>query len=541
MRGLFAAGVLFGLQGALLVVPPCAAEEAVSTDVAALAGDTVDEEGAAEPLRLSMEFQDAMLKDVLKAFSQQTGINVIAAAELGEQPVTIYFEDVAALDALDQILAAGNLTYARPPGSEIYIVKPAAGQEPEEMITRVYGLKYARVSQSVLAKAASALNARTPFEASVKAPAGSGTGTTGGQIGGQTGGATEEGVDAILKKLLTAGGYVVVDSRTNRLIVTDVPSNFPRIEAVLAALDVRTPQIMVDAEIIETTLNKLKDLGIEWGTGSEGDLIKFTPGSAGRETRFPFNVFGRRLQPTGATHFPTSTLSFNSFQGVLQALEKDTDTKILARPKVLTLDNESALIRLTSDEAIGFEVQTGEQTATTSSEPERITTGIILVVTPQVNEDGYITMIVEPSVTKTVASQISPPAGQAQPRDPKTRSSRTLVRIRDGDTLVVGGLIDRTEEETLRRVPILSGIPFLGEAFKNTEVNNTASELIVFVTPRILADAPGTRMTSAGLPDMPRGAAAAGHVPWGAREQESGASHQELIEQTLNRLEQPTL
>src|SRR3990167_1953933 len=99
-------------------------------------------------------------------------------------------------------------------------------------------------------------------------------------------------------------------------------------------------------------------------------------------------------------------------------------------------------------------------TGTTTSEPERTITGVVLVVTPQVNEEGYITMLVEPSVAKTVASKISPPSGQATPRDPKTRSSRTLVRIRNGDTLVVGGLIDRSEAESERRVPVLSGIPF---------------------------------------------------------------------------------
>ena len=494
----------------------------------------VEMETDVEPLRISMEFQDAKLKDILKAFSQQTGINVIAAAEVGERPVTIYFEDVAALDALDQILAAGNLTYERPPGSEIYVVKPKE-KGPEELITRVYSLRYARVSQSVLGKAASTLSFRTPFEATIQSQGGS-SGSSSSSSGG-TGASqpaagsaqADVGVDVILKKLVTKGGDVVVDSRTNRLIVTDAPSNFPRLEAVLAVLDIRTRQIMVDTEIIETTLSKLKDLGIEWGTGSEGDLAKFTPGSAGRETRFPFNAFGDRIQPTGATRFPTSTLSFNSFQGVLQALERDTDTKILARPKVLTLENESAVIRLTSDEAIGFETSQAATGTTPGSKPERTSTGVVLVVTPQINEGGHITMIVEPSVTKTVASQISPPAGQATPRDPKTRSSRTLVRIRDGDTLVVGGLIDRSDEGTLRRVPVLSGIPFLGEAFKNTEVNNTASELVVFVTPHILAEPSEIQVAYAGTP--------VGTIPSGAREQEPGGSRQELMEETLNRLE----
>ena len=234
------------------------------------------------------------------------------------------------------------------------------------------------------------------------------------------------------------------------------------------------------------------------------------------------------IAPTGSTPFNTATLSAESFKGVLQAIESDSDTKILARPKVLTLDNESAIIRLTSEEAIGFESQSQATTGTQTSTPERTTTGVVLVVTPQVNEGDYITMVVEPSVTKTVASQITPPTGQAKPRDPKTRSSRTLVRIRSGDTLVVGGLIDRSEQETLTKVPILSGIPFLGEAFKNAELSDSASELIVFVTPRILEEfRPGTGPFAKSA--------------MGAREQESPAVQQQAMEHELTTLEREAL
>ncbi len=479
------------------------------------------EELAIEPQRISMEFEGVALKSVLKSFSQQSGINIIATADIGERPVTLYLGNVTVLDALDQILKAGDLTYERPPGSDIYVVRPIEPSEaaPAKLLTRVYRLRYARVSKSVLAKAAAAFGERTPFEASLT-PAASGAARAG---------SAEMGIDLVIGNLLTRQGQVVVDARTNSLMITDVPENFPRLEAALAALDVRTPQIMVDTEVIETTLSKLKDLGVEWGTGSEGTLFQLTPAS--RKTRFPFSQwFGD--QGRGSVADPTLTLgTIDSAQavGVLQALETDTDAKILARPKILTLDNESAVIRLVTDEAIGFETSQAATGTTPGSKPERTTTGIVLVVTPQINEGGYITMIVEPSVSKTVASKISPPSGQATPRDPKTRSTRTLVRIKSGDTLVVGGLIDRNEEEVLRRVPVLSSIPFLGEAFKNTEINNSASELIVFVTPRILADAPeATRVASAQPPS-----------PLGAREQDAAPSRRDLMEQTLNRLERP--
>jgi len=492
-----------------------------------------------------MEFQNALLKDVLKAFSQQTGLNVVAEAEIGEKEVTLYLEEVAALDALEQILRTYQLTYERPIGSDIYIVKAISAVEASsapQTITRLYKLKYDRVSKSVLAKAAAAFGARTPFEGGSI-----GVGTGGGQQGGgassgtpQSGGAAAQvGIDVIVKDLLTEQGSVVVDERTNSLLITDLPDNFPRLEGALAALDVRTPQILVEVEVLETGLNKVKDLGVEWG--NKGDLFTLTPGS--RKTRFPFSLIGHGDAPThtSADQFSLSTLDASSAKAVLSALQTDTDTKILARPKVLTLDNESAIIRLTANEAVGFATAAQATTGSTTSEPEREITGVILVVTPQTNADGYITMLVEPSVTKTVASKITPPTNQATPRDTKTRSTRTLVRLRSGDTFVVGGLIDRSEEEAVDRVPLLGDIPIIGEAFKNTEINNSVSELIVFVTPRLLEEPAATQVASvppAWLTE-PREQEPA------AREQESTGGQpptlDDAMDQALNALEEPLL
>lgn len=514
------------------------------------------------PIRVSMEFQDANLKDVLKVFSQQTGINVIASKEVGDRTITLYLEDVTVLDALDQILQAAQLTYERPAGSQIYIVKPQPPPAPpapvEEhppvpLVTKVYRLKFARVSTSRLAVAADALIAQAPFEAqqlTTTAAGGAGGGSGGGGAppggGGAAGGgaAVAIGIDKIIAKLLTDAGTVVVDERTNSLVVTDVADNFSRIEAVLNTLDVKTAQILIEAELLETTLSKLKDLGVKWGSGDSGTIFQFTPAKAG--TKLPFsNFFGTQVGGEGlknSTADPTLTLGSvdtSKAIAVLNALETDTDTKILARPRVLTLDNESAVIRLTSQQAIGFQTTTGEQTATTTATPERATTGVILAVTPQVNQDGFITMLVEPSVTKVVTSQIQPPSSVGGTVvDPKSRSARAMVRIRQGETLVLGGLIDRSESESLRKVPILSDVPIVGGAFKNKAITNAASELIVFVTPRILSEPGGTQ---AGA--QARALAQAGSPLLVSREQEreSASPRQELIEQTLLRLEHLSL
>lgn len=479
------------------------------------------------PVRLSMEFQDAKLKDILKAFSQQTGINVIARADIGDQPITLYFEDVGVLDAFDQILTAGNLTYERAGGSDIYLVKPKADTGAKTM-TRVYRLKYARVSKSILAQAATAFGARTPFEGASAADSSTGGGSTSGGAGGFGGGGTSStagvGIDTVLQPLLTEVGSIIVDGRTNSLVITDLPENFPRLEAALAALDVRTRQVMVDAEVIETGFNKTKDMGIKWSSAKEGDLFTITPGE--RTSRFPWMWLGEGIQPSSSTRFSATTLSAASATAILQALETDTDTKVLARPKVLTLDNESAVIRLTTDESIGF-TSTGQAiTGTQTSTPERRLTGVVLVVTPQINENGYITMLVEPSVTKTVDSRLTTPSTLTTPRDPKTRGSRTLVRIRHGETLVIGGLIDRTEEQSVRGVPVLQDLPFVGGAFKRTEVKNSANELLVFLTPHVLEEPGVSQLAAVPL-----------EAPIGAREQELPEAQQRAMDQALHALE----
>jgi len=525
---------------------------AVSLTTSPEGGDQFTEFGEPAPTLLSMEFEDANLKDVLKTFSQQTGINVIASEDIGDRTLTLYLDEVTVLDALDQILAASHLTYERPPGSDIYVVraKPAADPSKVATLTRVYRLRYARVSTSKLAKAVEAFGSITPFEAQKLTAAlgdvgGGGAGGGGGVAGGAggggggggVGGEEEVGIDKVIEELLTDHGNVTVDERTNSLVVTDVPENFPRIEVALSALDIRTTQVLIEAEILETTLTKVKNLGVKWGSSS-GVLTTFTPPS--RTTAFPWNIDNLFGNP-GRTKSSVTVGTINSAQAaaVLEALERDGDTKILARPKILTLDHESAVIRLTTQQAIGIESVTVSESGNVIQTPERSTTGVLLVVTPQVNEGGYVTLLVEPSVTGVVTSQIS-----STIVDPKTRSARSLVRIRQGETLVMGGLIDRTEKDTKQRVPVLSGVPLIGGAFKHKAVDETATELIVFVTPHVLPESPsGSQIASASLPTTISALSGVGQsersmqAPEAVPGQGIHPARGDLMEETLERLE----
>ena len=435
--------------------------------------------------RISLDFQDANLKDVLKLLSLQSGINFIAAENVKDRKITLFVDQVTVQDVLDQLLRANHLVSDTMPDSNILIIRETATGDGPPTVTKIYKLHYARLSTSFLARAV-ASGGRSSASGS------GGLATTviaaGGGSGGSSGGAT--GIDRVIEKLLTDGGSLVADERTNSLVITDVPDNYEKIERAIAALDVKTPQVLIEAELLEVSASKTKNLGIEWGgtAGKTGPtLATFTP-ATDATTRFPFTLFKSSglLTSSQSRTITLGTLNSAQFQAVLKAIQNDLTARLLAHPKVLTLDNERALIELTADTAIGKQVATTATggTGTTATTAERSPTGIKLQVTPQINADGYITMYVEPSLSRPVASEFFP----SEFVDPKIRSVSTIVRVRDGETIVIGGLIDRQDTKGLRKVPGLGNVPLVGAAFKKTDDTLSDVELIVFITPRIVTE-----------------------------------------------------
>ncbi|NQT00283.1 MAG: type II secretion system protein GspD, partial [Candidatus Omnitrophica bacterium] len=279
------------------------------------------------------------------------------------------------------------------------------------------------------------------------------------------------------------------DFRTNSIIVSDVPSQFTHIEQAIEELDVKLPQVMIEVEIIETTLDTVDKLGVEWGSATEGDL--FSTYGAMRTTRFPFNQPGIRSGTVGSDGNPTDIylgyVSAANLGATLSMLATNTDTRILARPRILTLNNQPAEINITSQTAVASLdkiVGGAEGIGTQTSEAERVETGVALKVTPQVNRAGEITMLLEPSVTNTKWSQYFANTYV----DPQTRSAKTTVSVRDGQTVVIGGLISIEDSKSLRKTPFLGDIPFLGNLFRKQDDSSTDKELIIFITPHLIIE-----------------------------------------------------
>ncbi len=421
---------------------------------------------------ISMDFKDASLKDILKIFSIQSGLNFIANQSLQNRTVTLYLDKVPIREAIDELFKANNLSYELDKKANIILVKDW-GTPPAETITKVFYLKYATVSSSLLM--AERLSASGTSSSTTTVPeAGS-------------------GIAGVITKLLSPNGSVIEDARTNSLIVTDIPSKIVTIAKTIADLDVPVPQVMLEVEMLDVNKNAVDKVGLKFGQTPLTLNTSLTLATI--VTKFPFgHLNGGKGTVTPGSFNPTSSAS--SYQILFDFLKTRTDTKFLARPKLLTLNNETAEISITRDEIVGRKDSTVSGTVTTTStEWIRSTdliltkegTGIFLRVTPQINlETNEVTMVIKPKSSVTTPSTLSGASNQA---DAEVRSTKSVVKVKDGETVVVGGLIHIDKKVTTTKLPILGDIPFLRTFFKHRDqTTDTERELLVFITPHIIRD-----------------------------------------------------
>lgn len=432
----------------------------------------------AEERLISMDFKSTSLRDVLKAFSIQSGLNFVASDDIAEKRLTLYLENVTPEDALKRILEANRLTYELEPESNIFIVKQLVEAAPEvkvETQTRIYRLKYARVSTGSIAGGTGGTGA------------GGGTGTGPGGLLGVVP-RTVTGIDMIIPKLLSKYGSFATDERTNSLIITDIPSQFPVIEETIARLDVPTRQVMLEAELLEVSVGDLQRAGVEWG-GGKGEMFVMT--GASRTTGFPFSESNIGLSSAARATGSSGTItegsqSFSQLVTTLRLLVSQGNARYLARPRVMVLDNESAVIKISENTAVGISSTTVSTGGIVTSTAERMETGISLKVTPQINEEDFITMFIEPSVTRPVASDFFP----TQFVDPQVRGVSSVVRVKDEETIIIGGLLRTDYSKGTRKVPVLGDLPLVGAPFRDKNVTAKETELVIFITPRIIKEFP---------------------------------------------------
>ena len=374
---------------------------------------------------ISMDFQNANMKNVLKIFSQQSGLNFIAGEDIADKRITLYLEKVSVEDALNTILSANKLTYEQKPGSNIFVVKKSA--EPEvETVTKVFMLSYAQAKE-------------------------------GGEEGGK-------GIKEVIEDVLTEHGRVICYGPTNSLIITDIPANFERIEKTIKDLDIPTPQVMIEAEILETVAGLTEKLGVDWST-----TLTWT---APTSDLWPTLWHGGK--------FPAATLTAADTRAVIDLLFTDAHTKYLAKPKVCVLNNEEAVIDITADMVVGVTTVYDEEGKPTSEEIERMDIGTKLIVTPHINNKDEVVLELEPEVSRASKSSLG------NYMDKLKRAVNTKVRVKDGNTVIIGGLLSHNDATTKRKVFFFGDIPLLGNLFKYEGDTQDQTEIVIFITPHIM-------------------------------------------------------
>ncbi len=409
---------------------------------------------------ISMDFKDAELKDVLKVFSIQSGLNFIASEIVQDRKLTLYLDKVPVKKAMDKIFRANNLSYELDRSDNIFIVKDW-GKPKLETITRVYYIKYRGVPSANLDKEKVAL---------LKSAAG----------------AMETDMVGAIKQVLGPIGKVSEDIKTNSLIVTDVPSSFKEVERVISLLDVPQQQLMLEVEILDVSKNIIDKLGFEFGENPftlilSGDFIK----------KGAQSYFG----PAASRNAEGAVTFGKTYAQVLDFLRTQKDTRYLTRPKLLTLNNETAEISITKDEVVGYDETSSCTTVGTTVERKYIRstdlklspegTGIFLRVTPQINpETKEIIMVVNPKSSVSTASAIA-----SSQSDVELRTTKSIVKVKSGQTVILGGLIHKDKVVTVKKLPILGDIPLVGGLFRSkNQEKDSERELLIFITPRIVKE-----------------------------------------------------
>jgi type IV pilus secretin PilQ/predicted competence protein len=392
----------------------------------------------------SLQIKDAEISDVLRMLADQFGLNIIISDKV-EGKVSVQFNNVSVEEAIDAIVTINGYAYTKK-GSVIKVTTPEE-VEKEAPITKVFALTNA----------------------------------------------TAEDLVKSLQKVLSPQGTIEVDQRSNALIVTDSPSIINKLQSLIKELDKETPQVMIEAKIVETILGKTENLGIDW-------TVTATATGTKRPHTFPFHKIREKsfYPKTDATSsdFPSSsgfpyavkddfslgTLNFSQFQAVMEILKSRSNTKILSNPRLTTLNNQEASILVGTRIPIpvySFNEDTGTYEVTGYDEEQ---VGVNLKVTPHVSPDGKIKMSLHPEVSSIT--------GYTGPNDERpiidTREADTQVQIRDGETVVIGGLIKEEKIKTIKKVPLLGDIPLIGLPFRKKDYTSTNTDLLIFVTAHIL-------------------------------------------------------
>jgi len=454
----------------------------------------------AENSKINLNFKDADIRVVLESLAEKSGVNIVAAPEVTGL-VSVKLSDVDWETALDVITQTYGYGYEWI-NKEIVMVttlenlaekrkKEAEVSQQEALEIATYNLKY--------------LDANDVKKAVEKQLTERGRITVLG-IAPQKGWKSRGGMSGDFTKAERQAG---ARTRSKVLIITDTKSNVRDILAAIKAIDVQPKQVLIEARLMEVNEDTLKDLGVDWGTGNTvgkgpmgyktGTKNKF--GILGSTSRNSPSVFGAKAGLSGTWPFDSGLsllyekLTGTQFQILLHALEEDVNTNTLSAPRILTLDGQEAYIMVGERRPIiKSSIDSSQTSVGISKELDYYQNlGIELNVVPQVCNNESINLTIYPSVTSsssnvTATSQIGSTTSSDTYPIIDVRETQTQVLMKDGETIVLGGLLKNVKSEGVYKTPILGDIPLLGLLFQRKTHDIQKIDLIIFITAHIVKD-----------------------------------------------------
>jgi type IV pilus assembly protein PilQ len=446
--------------------------------------------------KLSLNFQNIEVRALLQVIADFTNFNVVTSDTVTGN-VTLRLKDVPWDQALDIILQAKNLGLKK--SGNVILIAPKDELNAKEKVELESKKQIAELEP--LRTQAFQLN-YTKAEEVAK-------GLT-GQLTGQTGGAG--GMSST--RILSARGTVTYDVRTNQLFITDIPSKLEDVQTMISRIDTPVRQVQIEARIVEANDTFGRSLGVRLGASDlrgirggvpgygivDGNRVTIggnlnavgsqtlQPGANGdfSNTNFvtmPANVSNQAFGGTSAATFALSLFSAgaNRFLNLeISALEADGKGKVVSSPRIITADQVKASIRQ------GSKIPYQKATSSGATSVEFIDAVLKLEVTPQITPEGNVIMTVE--VNKDSIGTVFGGVPSIN-----TKSVQTQVLVENGGTVVIGGIFEQNELEQVQKVPLLGDVPYLGNLFKTRTKTADKTELLIFLTPKVVTDKTAVR------------------------------------------------
>ena len=399
---------------------------------------------------ITLDFRDTDIRQIIKVIAQQSGTNIIAEKSV-RGSVTVKMSDVYYEEAMNLIAKTNGFAVRKIGNTWILATEKILADSFEKGLTITKRLQYAKAAD----------------------------------------------VSKIITATVKKDVKVATDDRINAVIVAGSKDVLEEVKKLIETVDTPVHQVMMEAKIVEVTTSAAKKIGFSWTAGNGGDnsLTDFESGVAAFSTKEYFaanpdsglyqqQFTGQQGKMFGLGDFYRDSLLFKA---TIKCLERRSETKILSNPKISAVNGQEANV------VVGTKVI---YPGGADQPPREKDTGIKLVITPRINDDGYITVDAEPEVSVVEEWHGNYPIIG-------TRSAKTTVRVRDGEEILVGGMIRDTEGRSNLGIPILNKIPLVKHLFTDKSREGTSQELIILITPHIIAQSIESAAPTSLVPETP--------------------------------------